>query len=197
MVDLGARSAEASTSAEALNDSGQVVGESGGEPFSWTQAGGMIVLGTVQGPEHCFNCAAEAVNDSGQVVGRAEFPGGEQSYGHHAFSWTQTGGIIDLGTLGGHYESNAAAVNGAGLVVGWAETSVVNPHPFHDHPPFNFYHAFSWTQKGGMVDLGSLGGEASFSSAAALNGSGEVVGSAENAQGERRPVLWNTGHHGH
>ena len=61
-----------------------------------------------------------------------------------AFSWTRSGGMVDLGTLGGG-ESQADAVDTSGQVVGWAETN-------------GYKHAFSWTQAGGMADIGTLGG---------------------------------------
>ena len=59
--------------------------------------------------------SARAVNDAGQVVGYSASASGES----HAFSWTQAGGMVDLGTLGGR-SSNAFAVNDAGQVVGTA-----------------------------------------------------------------------------
>ena len=50
-------------------------------------------------------------------------------------------------------------------------------------------HAFSWTQKGGMVDVGTLGG--TFSAASAVNGSGQVVGESYPAgNAATHAVLW-------
>jgi len=98
------------------------------------------------------------VNDSGQVVGNVYGPGNTT---WHAFSWTQAGGAIDLGTLGGP-SSGAGFVTNAGQVVG-----LVYPSP-------TTWHAFSWTQAGGMVDLGTLGGLQS--SASDVNEHGEIVG---------------------
>ena len=87
--------------------------------------------------------AATAVSASGQVVG-----GSNLSNGWDAFSWTQAGGMVDLGTF---YEASyALAVNQSGQVAGWAAT---NTTPSED--------AFSWTQAGGMVNLGTLGGTVS------------------------------------
>jgi probable HAF family extracellular repeat protein len=58
------------------------------------------------------------VSDRGQAVGDADPPG--VGY-RHAFSWTQAGGIIDLGTLGGG-ASYASDVNDRGQVAGAANT---------------------------------------------------------------------------
>ena len=71
-------------------------------------------------------------------------------------------GPTDIGTLGGTY-SRALAVNDAGQVVG---TSLIAGDAE--------WHAFSWTQAGGMVDLGVLAGNNSYANA--VNASGQVVG---------------------
>jgi probable HAF family extracellular repeat protein len=68
---------------------------------------------------------------------------------------------IDLGTLGGTY-SAAIAVNDSDQVVGTASLAGDAA-----------YHAFSWTQAGGIVDL-TLGG--TNSEAQAVNNGGQVVG---------------------
>ena len=51
---------------------------------------GMVDLGTLGGTE----AAAFTVNDSGQVVGTSVLA----DNGAHAFSWTASGGLVDLGT---------------------------------------------------------------------------------------------------
>src|SRR6266542_3972255 len=100
-----------------------------------------VDLGTLGGIES----QATAVNNSGQVVGYGRLA----NYEYHAFSWTQAGGMIDLGTLGGGTFSSAVAVNASGQVVGFSTNTA---------QPYFPLHAFSWTQAGGMIDLGTLGG---------------------------------------
>ena len=62
----------------------------------------------------------------------------------HAFLWSSTAGMQDLGSLGG--SSYANGINDAGQVVGYYVTS------------WGTYRAFLWTASGGMQDLGTLGG---------------------------------------
>lgn len=158
MVDLGTLGGNFWSLARAMNDNGQVVGESttaSGEyhAFSWTQAGGMVDLGTLGGTLSF----ATAVNNNGQVVGFANTPYGTV----HAFLWSEATGMIDLGTLGG-YSISPTAVNNNGQVVGYSDA------------PDGRQHAFSWTQAGGMVDLGIIDGL--YSQAYAVNTNGQVVG---------------------
>ena len=154
-TDLGTLGGDRSF-ASAVNDNGQVVGNaqvtvgSGqSHAFMWTQAGGMVELPSIGGGDE-----PSAISDSGQVVGRA-FAASSGQY--HAFSWTQAGGMVDIGTLppscgnfGFGFCSEALDVNNSGQVVGWSFV-VPAPVPFMER-------AFSWTQAGGMVDLGTLGG---------------------------------------
>src|SRR5438093_2022927 len=74
---------------------------------------------------------------------------------------------IDLGTLGGS-ASYGYAANDSGTVVGY---SVVAGNAS--------YHAFAWTESGGMKDLGTLGG--SNSSAWSVDEHGVVYGLSDHA----------------
>jgi probable HAF family extracellular repeat protein len=94
-----------------------------------------------------------------------------------AFRWTASGGMQDLGTLGGTW-SGAWGVSADGaVVVGWAFNAAGG------------YRAFRWTASGGMQDLGTLGGSESAAYGVSADGA-VVVGWAENAAGQRRAFRW-------
>ena len=88
---------------------------------------------------------------------------------------------IDLGTLGGT-RSVAHAVNDHGLVVGNSFTAGNDAE-----------HAFSWTEKGGMVDIDTLGGERSHVFGKnAVSERGHVVGDVHpgDQSGLYQAFLW-------
>jgi probable HAF family extracellular repeat protein len=86
--------------------------------------------------------------------------------------------MIDLGTLGGS-ESKASGVSADGSVVAgysWCNTTI--------------YHAFSWTQGSGMVDLGTVGG-GSYSNANGVSADGSaVVGYSDTSFGHWHAFRW-------
>lgn len=138
----------------AINDAGDVAGDSAGIAYLWTAAG-------VEQP--LAYGSAHDVNDADQVVGEASTTGGHL----HAFLWEQ-GSLRDLGTLGGSW-SVAYAINASGQVTGWAERED------------GTVRATLWEGAGEGVDLGSLGG--AWSMAYALNDRGSVVGYAQTTSG--------------
>jgi probable HAF family extracellular repeat protein len=178
MVDLGRLpGATGGAVAFAVNNSGEIVGDSGtaggaAHAFSYTPAGGMVDLGTLPGVS---DSRAVAVNDEGEIVGY-----GGTGVSEHAFSYTPSGGMVDLGRLPGGTGALAYGVNDSGQIVG---TSLMANGDFH---------AFSYTPAGGMVDLGTLPGD-SDSSALGVNDQGEIVGSSTNAAGVGHAVLWQMG----
>ena len=114
---------------------------------------------------------ATGVNNHGQVVGWVI------TDSLHAFSWTQEGGMIDLGP-----QTEALAVNDSGEVVG-------------SGGPDNT--AFSWTQHGGMVWLGTIGGIND--EPVAINNRGQAVGVSDVVDSfgffHAHAVLWETRGH--
>jgi len=89
---------------------------------------------------------------------------------------------VDLGTLGG-VSSYAADINSGNTVVGWSET------------PAGATHAFRWSATEGMVDLGTLPGDAMSRAVAVLDGGmqdgGQILG-VSGDDGRWTPVIWST-----
>ncbi len=95
----------------------------------------------------------------------------------HAVLW-QNGGIADLGTLDGGFESLSTAVNNRAQVVGWSTNTVPDPFPFVDGGASQGAgyqtRAFIW-QNGAMEDLGTLG-TGTDATAWLVNERGQVAG---------------------
>ena len=154
-----------------------------GTQVAQTSAPSVVVidLGTLGGT----GSTAYAINAGGQVVGQSTLaPNAVGVIATHAFSWTAKGGMIDLGSLsapvnGSEFHSVAQAVNDAGQVVGFSYV-FASPNQ-HD------IHAFSWTAKDGMIDLGTLGG--TYSNAFGVNATGQVVG-VSYIEDSMRAFIW-------
>jgi len=144
--------------------------------FRWTAADGMQDLGTLPdgGRSEAYGVSA----DGAVVVGTAFYydPFLDDYYAR-AFRWTASGGMQDLGTLGGNKSwALGVSANGA-VVVGWAENAAEQER------------AFRWTASGGMQDLGTLGGNESWALGVSANGA-VVVGWADNAAGYSHAFRW-------
>ena len=125
-------------------------------------------------PEGDSSVAYAISSNGAAVVGKAI----DGSGGQHAYFWTETGGRLPMGTLGG-LESCATAVSADGsVIVGWADNATGQSR------------AFRWTEDTGMVSLGVLAG-GSTSAAAGVSADGSViVGWADNATGQSRAFRW-------
>jgi probable HAF family extracellular repeat protein len=153
------------TALRAINDAGVVAGTNAAEhATTWDSRTGRVRdLGML--PES-YSSWPTAINDRGAVVGSSCAPI-EASYGCHAFIWTASRGLTDLGTFGGAF-SGAAAINDRGVVVGHAETAAragATPEA----------RAFVWTPQSGLRSLGVLPGMTG-SAATDVNNAGTVVG---------------------
>jgi probable HAF family extracellular repeat protein len=175
LTDLGTLGGPATPAA--LNDAGQVVGESvttNGETHAFLySAGAMIDLGTLGGTYS----TAYAINQSGQVIGDASTTDDAE---YRAFVYAGAT-MVDLGTLGG-VDSSAFAINNRGQVVGESSDAAGRSAPF------------LW-QNGVMVNLNSLlpaDSQWVLHSAFFINDAGQIVGYGDY-QGVFRWYLFTPG----
>lgn len=165
-------------SAIAINDSGQIAGNSISIENDFTgfitgpNGIGMTALDTLGG----VLTFANGINNSGQVVGSSYTPGNKEI---HAIVTGPNGvGITDLGTLGGT-DSWALDINESGQIIGWSLTA--------DHGS----HAFLYND-GEMLDLSLLPSvlNAGWSNlnVTAINDLGQIVGSG-NLHGAQQAFL--------
>jgi probable HAF family extracellular repeat protein len=126
------------------------------------------------------------INNSGDVVGCSDLENAE-GYpctglvaGQHAFLWTKSRGMKDLGTVAGGSISGATGLNDFGTVVGYSN--------IQGQPATNFV-AFLWTAGGGMVNLGTLAGGNS-SAAFEINSSGMIAGDSFTSFGTVNATSW-------
>jgi probable HAF family extracellular repeat protein len=119
-IDIGAGDG---SSAEAVNDIGQIVGHGGPGKGAYLWENGVIRdLGVLPG---MTSAGAEDINNSGQVVG---YSGNADGSDYHAFIWTAAGGMQRLaGSLGGCCEL-ARSINDLGVVAGEARRADGSTH---------------------------------------------------------------------
>ncbi|MBX9845047.1 MAG: autotransporter domain-containing protein [Xanthobacteraceae bacterium] len=147
-----------------------VVGTSASQAFRWTQATGMVGLGSLD-PFGLNTSAAYGVSGDGTiVVGQTTSPGFQTS-GGEAFRWTQGTGMAGLGSLDTLANiakfSKATAISTDGQVIVGQSTSDTYTTAGE---------AFRW-QGGTMTGLGTLTGPgaSSYSIANAVSANGSVV----------------------
>jgi probable HAF family extracellular repeat protein len=112
-----------------INERGVVVGrvqvplDDVDHAYRWTRSTGMVDLTT--GEDFAFSASSTAVNNAGDVVGWTMTSGGPA--GGQAFIWTETTGLVYLGTLGGDF-SAAVDISERGWVAGNSATSAGAQH---------------------------------------------------------------------
>lgn len=159
--DLGTLPGDYASVAMGINRHGDVVGWSAGpagtRAFVFTDAAGMSALPAPTGRPVT---TARSVNASGAVVGTASAGGTDIG---HAVRW-QSGGVLDLGTLGTGTYSDGRGINATGVVVGSSYTS---------GGALLGIHAFRYDDASGLVDLTPT---ADTGHAEAINDVGQVAG---------------------
>jgi probable HAF family extracellular repeat protein/predicted outer membrane repeat protein len=166
--------------AYAINDSGQVVGQSSTSDnqtraFLWDKDNGMRNLGALEipgnpGQPYYYSCAT-GINNSGQVVGYSGYYDGPE----RAFLW-ENGQMFSLGTLGGR-DSHATGINNQGQTVGYSINSNGDRR------------AFLW-HNGIMQDIGTLEGRTTY--AYGINDNGQVIGESYTSNGYNA-FIWDNG----
>lgn len=156
--------APSAPAANAINNSGQVVGQSNGSN------GQALLWSSTNNPTYLGWGYANAINNSGQVVGVSN---------SQATVWNGTTTSI-LGGLGGSFGSVAQGINNAGQVVGVSYTTGNAA-----------YHGMLWSMQNGVwvaTDLNTLIAPTlgfTIQSATAINNQGQVVGYGVNGLGQR------------
>src|SRR5205809_187104 len=164
--DLG--SLDSFSHARAVNELGQIVGESTNDDFRNPRAtlwenGTMTDLGSLGGG----TAFANDVNEAGQIVGGTTDASGYQ----RAFLW-ENGVMTDLGV---QPDGSALAINDKGQIVGTMNGE---------------RQGFLWDH-GTITDLGTLGGPPVYASG--VNNAGQIVGWSGTAKSEHHAFLWDAG----
>lgn len=180
MQDLGTPRMPSQFYARAINDRGQIVGDSYRAPLLWENGRITYLPKLSKDPPYTqMPSEASAINSSGWIAGSSSAKSGQlQAVLWHGRRLTVLRG------LPGRRAAQANAVNDRGQVAGSSGLGYAGERR----------HAVLW-QSGNPRDLGTLPGDTD-SAAAAINSAGTVVGSSSHvvkAGLQSRAFLWQSG----
>jgi len=146
-----------------------------------------IDLGTLDNSDNSISSFAWRISEDDHVVGYSQTSSNSASKPIHPFVWSQTGGMINLGTLSG---TNAFGydVNSSGFVVGTSEVTGGGTHAYVWHDD----NANGLNDPGEMKDLNSQFSDASWTTlveARSINEGGQIVGWGTMSNGETHAFL--------
>lgn len=158
-----------------LNNAGQVAfsefTEDGRFILKFYDGNATIDIGTLGGP----GAFVTDLSNSGQFTGASNVD--ERTQIFHAFRWSRTAGLVDLGVPAGYDFSMGMAINDSGQVAGFAQFE----QSFGSA-------ALLWDPQAGMRDLGNLGFP--WAMALGLNNAGRVMGNSLTAEGVGMAFSW-------
>lgn len=161
-----------------INDAGDIVGYSqaanGPEAVEWVRRGTPKILQDAAGE----GSVAVAINNPGYAVGYSIIGGGS---GTEAVKWTPDGTATVLENIPGYVYNgtnlySAAAINGAGYIVGDSTDSGGYAHPVE------------WARNGSITALQELGAPGGFANA--INAAGFIAGELFTSTGGEA-VVWS------
>ena len=162
-----------------INNSGQIVGSqttASNKVYSilWEDNVPTIIFNTITSNNVHVGSRAYGINNSGQIVGYANNGDYNSRAINHAYLWTESDGMTDLGTLPGALRSQAYAINDSGQIVGFSSSAFIY-------------------DEGEMIELSTLlqenSGWSNLHNAYGINNSGQVVGTGFLDNGEWHAFL--------
>lgn len=178
------------------NDRGEVAGtrnEPGGatRAFVWSKNNGLSFVPVFIAGASSVRSGAADLNNFGTVAGQVSFISAGQLQ-RRAFIWNEETGTTLISPLG-PLEVGVTYVSDDNLVLGASHMRNQMPGdvrrtPLASNPGTIPVHAWRWSAAGGLVDLGTLGGDHSVPWNADRDGN--VYGWASDAAGVRHAVKW-------
>ena len=178
------------------NDRGVVAGtrnEGGGvtRAFLWSEKDGLSFVPVAVASGSSLRSGAADVNNSGVVAGQVGFMDAS-GIQRRAFVWDEVTGTTLIPPLGPG-DVGVTHISDEGLVLGASHMRRPLPGepsttPIASNPGTIPAHAWKWSAAGGLVDLGTLGGNHSVAWNADRDGN--VYGWASDAAGVQHAVKW-------